>query len=164
MKKTLMKAKSNKTLTILTTWNKSVTLTLRHLRKLPQLKETKEKIKRRLLLNKEFNPFQKIFSQRFWKRVFMKRPETRWSNRNLKLLMMMLRKLRKIILCRYLRNWVWRIRVNSTKKLLSMLRMKLWRIWRIDFSPELRLSNEDSKKSKRTSKLPICSLRGKVKL
>ena len=72
-----MKAKSNKTLTILTTWNKSVTLTLRHLRKLPQLKETKEKIKRRLLLNKEFNPFQKIFSQRFWKRVFMKRPETR---------------------------------------------------------------------------------------
>ena len=77
MKKIQMKAKSNKTLTKLTIWNKSVTQTLSSLRNWPQLKETKEKIKRRLLVNKEFNLFPKTFSQRFWKRVFTKRLETR---------------------------------------------------------------------------------------
>ena len=68
----------------------------------------------------------------------------------LKMMMKPKKRLKKIIFFQFLKSSVLKIKVSLMRKQLFMLRMRLLRTSKIDFSPELKLFKEDSRRNRRS--------------
>lgn len=74
-RKTMMKIKSNSFSNKLMRWSKNVNHKLNQMRKLLIQKEIREEIMKKVFFNLECSQYKKIFSLKFWKKVFMKKLE-----------------------------------------------------------------------------------------
>ena len=127
-KKTMMKIKSNSFSNKLMRWSKNVNHKLNQMKRLLIQKEIREETMKKVFFSLECSQYKKIFSLKFWKKVFMKKLEIEWDKAKRMLMMKLKKKRKKIIYYLFSKSWAWKIKEILMKKQLFMWRMRLSKI------------------------------------